>query len=102
MKKITKVLMLVLAIALTLAAFAVTAFAATTDDEAVAEGLHWKYTNSSGAEQYTADFSTAVTNAKAGTTIYLLDSYTLTTSSAIARERPERSRTALLALSAST
>lgn len=84
MKKLTKVLMLVLAVALVLAAFAVTAFAATTDDEAVSEGLHWKYTNSSDAEQYTADLSVAVTNAKAGSTVYLLDSYTITTDAVIA------------------
>lgn len=84
MKKLTKILLLVLTVALLVGALAVSAFAATDDASAVTEGLYWKYTDDSDATQYAADFGTAVSGAKAGSTIYLLADYTITTDAAVA------------------
>lgn len=85
MKKQTKILLLVLTLMLLVGALAISAFAATDDASAVTEGLYWKYTDSTDATQYAADFGTAMSGAKAGSTIYLLNDYTITTAAQIAK-----------------
>lgn len=74
MKKLVKIALIALTLALLIGSvFAVNSFAAASDDQAAVDaGNVWKYVDSNDAEQYAADLPTAVTNAKAGTTVTLL------------------------------
>ena len=69
MKKLTKLLVLVLSLALICGIFAIAAFAEETAEPTVSG---WQYVNSSDETVTTDTMSTAITNAKAGTTVTLL------------------------------